>query len=109
MENNGQQKTGPNQESEKLRKEVIDDLGSKTPKQATIYEDTVKDLNAKILKVTMTIKEEFSELSKFLEEMPVTVPDEAHPDVELKSLILYYHSLNSLLNKYRLEHPHKHV
>jgi len=107
MENNGPQETGPNQESEKLKKEVGNEL--KAPKKALIYEDTVQDLNAKILKVTMTIKEEFSELSKFLEEMPVTIPDEAHPDLELKRLILYYHSLNSLLGMYRLEHPHRNV
>ncbi len=64
-----------------------------------------KDLNAKILKVTMTIKDQYPELSDFLEEMPATIPSEENVEITLKNLSAYYESLNSLLNKYKLEHP----
>ena len=37
---------------------------------------TEAELNADILKVTMTIKDEYPELSKYISEMPVTVPNE---------------------------------
>ncbi len=63
-----------------------------------------KELNAKILKITMTIKDQHPELSKYIEEMPVTIPDEKHPEITLKSLKAYYDSLNAILNKYTIEH-----
>lgn len=69
--------------------------------------ETEKDLNSKILKITMTIKEQYPELSKYLEEMPVTIPDEKNPEITLKNLKAYYDSLNSVLDKYILEHPEK--
>lgn len=68
-------------------------------------EEIEKDLNAKILKVTMTIKEHYPELVGFLEEMPETIPDEKDPEITLKNLSAYYESLNSMLSKYKLEHP----
>jgi hypothetical protein len=59
-----------------------------------------KILNAKILKITMTIKEDFPELLKYLDEMPVTIPREEHPEVTAKNLSAYYDSLMALLGKY---------
>lgn len=70
-----------------------------------IKAETEKELNEKILKITMTIKGQYPELSKYVEEMTVTIPDEKHPDVTLKNLKEYYDSLNAMLNKYLLEHP----
>ncbi len=61
---------------------------------------TEKEFNENILKITMRIKDQYPELSKYLEEMPVTIPDEKHPDITLKNLKAYYDSLCSLLNKY---------
>ena len=62
--------------------------------------ETENELNAKILKITITIKDQHPELSKYIEEMPVTIPDEKHPDITRKNLQEYYDSLNSILNKY---------
>lgn len=62
------------------------------------------ELNSKILKITMTIKDQYPELSKYIEEMPVTIPDKKNPEITLKNLKAYYDSLNSMLNKYILEH-----
>lgn len=69
------------------------------------YEQIEKDLNSKILKITMRIKDHYPELSHFLEEMPVTVPTENDPEITLNHLKTYYESLNSLLNKYKVDYP----
>ncbi len=70
-------------------------------------EEIEKDLNLKILKVTMTIKEQYPELSGFLEEMPVTVPSEGNVVITLENLSDYYESLNFILSKYKLNHPER--
>jgi hypothetical protein len=69
--------------------------------------ETENELNAKILKITMTIKDKHPELSKYIEEMNATIPDEKNPEITLKNLNTYYDSLNALLSKYILEHPDK--
>jgi hypothetical protein len=72
-----------------------------------IYKETEKDLNYNILKITMTIKDQCPELSKYLEEMQETIPDEKNPEITTKNLKAYYDSLDSMLNKYILEHSDK--
>lgn len=62
------------------------------------------ELNLKILNITMTIKEHYPELSKYIEEMEVTIPDEKNPHITPKNLKTYYESLSSMLTKYILEH-----
>jgi hypothetical protein len=69
--------------------------------------ETEKELNAKILRITMTIKNQYPELSKYIEEMPITVPDEKNPEITLTNLNMYYDSLNSMLNKYIEENHNK--
>ena len=71
----------------------------------TISDDAEKNLNAKILKITMTIMEQYPELSKYIEEIPVTIPNEKIPEITLDNLKAYFESLNAMLNKYKLEHP----
>ena len=72
--------------------------------QLATYTQIEADLNAKILEVTMSIRQEFPELSKFIEEMPVTVPDKKDPAVTLTNLKGYHESLGLMLNKYRKDH-----
>lgn len=67
--------------------------------------ETEKELNALILGITLKIKDKHPELSKYIEEMPVTIPDTKDPEITLKNLRSYYDSLNALLTKYLLEHP----
>lgn len=67
------------------------------------YTEIEKDLNSKILKVTMTIREQYPELSEFLEEMPVTIPKEENPEINLEILKNYYQSLSLMLYKYKVE------
>lgn len=67
--------------------------------------ETEEFLNTEILTITLTIKEKYPELSKYIEEMPITVPDEKDPEVTRKNLKIYYETLKYVLNKYILEHP----
>ena len=65
---------------------------------------TEKELNENISKITMTIREEFPELIKFLNEMPETIPDVLHPEITIKILQDYFNSLENLLVKYASNH-----
>jgi hypothetical protein len=65
---------------------------------------TETELNENILKITMTIRNEFPELMKFLNEMPVTIPNEQSPEINNKILQEYYNSLETLLRKYAPNH-----
>jgi len=68
------------------------------------YEDLEKEWNAKILEVIMTIKAQYPELSKYIEEMTVTIPDRKNPEVTLTNLKTYYKSLCAMLTKYKEDH-----
>ena len=62
--------------------------------------ETEKKLNDAILKLTLKIQNEYPELSKYLIEMPVTIPDTNNPEINIKILNDYYESLNTILHKY---------
>jgi len=64
-----------------------------------------KILIEKIMSITGLIKEKHPELMSFIEEMPITIPNENDPKLNLKSLNDYYISLNNFLTKYEIEHP----
>ena len=116
MENNSKEKktvaavkanADLNQKIEKIEKQIQPALYEQSLDKTVINLEPEKDLNAKILEITMRIKNQYPELSKYLDEMPVTIPDEKHPEITSKNLKEYYDSLNLLLNKYILEHPNK--
>lgn len=60
-------------------------------------------INASILSITMLIKDKYPELSKYIEEMPVTIPTDSDPEITLKNLKSYLDSLVNILNGYKLE------
>jgi len=64
------------------------------------FMETEKDINAKILAVTLKIQSEHPELAELLTEMPVTIPNEDSPEINVKVLNDYYESLKNLLKKY---------
>ena len=72
-------------------------------RESLCYLETEKYWNDKILKTTMYIKENYPELSKYLGEMPVTIPNENKIEITLNDLKKYYNSLASLLGKYIVE------
>jgi hypothetical protein len=61
-------------------------------------------LNANILKVTNTIRNEFPELLKFLNEMPETIPAVESPEINIQVLENYYESLRTILRRYAPDH-----
>jgi hypothetical protein len=65
---------------------------------------TEKELNADILAITMIIQERFPELSKYLAEMPATIPNVSSPEITTKTLQDYYDSLKILLKDYDINH-----
>lgn len=60
-------------------------------------------INESILSITMLIKDKYPELSKYIEEMPVTIPIDGEPEVTLKNLKSYFDSLSAILNRYKVE------
>jgi hypothetical protein len=66
--------------------------------------ESEKELNSKILEITMTIREKYPELYEHLGEMPVTIPNIENPEINNKNLREYYDSLKSILKNYEHEH-----
>lgn len=85
--------------------EINPEIRDENPKTIFNYADVEKELNSKILKITLKINEHYPELSKYLEEMPVTIPVDKKPEITLHILSAYYKSLDLLLNTYIKEHP----
>jgi len=75
--------------------------------EGTFDQTEEKVLNNKILALTLKISEEHPELLKYLDEMPISVPDENHPAVNLKNLQIYHDSLCVLFKNYKVEHRAK--
>lgn len=61
---------------------------------------TENKINKAILKITMKINEQCPELSKYILEMPVTIPNLENPEINSIALQDYYHSLETLLKDY---------
>ena len=61
---------------------------------------TEKELNTAILNITMKIKGQSPELSKYILEMPVTIPNMENPEINRKALQDYYNSLEIFLKDY---------
>ncbi len=68
---------------------------------------TEKELNSDILEITIKIKGQFPELSKYILEMPVTIPNTDNPEINRKALRDYYDSLDVLLKDYIENHNTK--
>ena len=62
------------------------------------YEKAEKELNSKMLNISLKINNKYPELSEYLDEMPVVIVIEKKPEITLKGLSSYYYSLNVLLN-----------
>ena len=70
---------------------------------------TIEEINQKILLKTLDIKTNYPELSKYIEEMPVTIPNLENPQITLQNLKEYYHSLNFLVTNYASTHIAKKI
>lgn len=61
-------------------------------------------LLTRITELTSKIETNYPELYRFLEENPITLPVEAHPEVHKKELQDYLESLEQLLEKHLKTH-----
>lgn len=68
---------------------------------------TEKELDTAILEITLKIKEQYPELSKYMLEMPDTIPNVENPKMNAKALQDYYDSLQVLLKDYIKNQPAK--
>lgn len=65
---------------------------------------TEKELNTAILDITLKIRDQFPELSKYILEMPETIPNMENPEMNRKVLQEYYESLEIMLKDYSENH-----
>lgn len=65
---------------------------------------TEEEINKAILKINMKIKEEFPEISKYIQEIPITIPDTDNPEINSKILKDYYDSLIVIVKNYSKNH-----
>lgn len=70
---------------------------------------TEAQLNADILKITLMIREHYPELSKYISEMPITIPNVESPEINAKILANYYDSLESIMKKYAQNRVHNQI
>ena len=61
---------------------------------------------AEITQVIRDIKDNYPELQKYLDERPMTLPDENDPNAKVDNKVLeeYLSSLKNLVSKYKKEH-----
>ena len=62
--------------------------------------ETEEELNAKIMELTMKIQDKHPELLEFLNELPVTIPNENNPQINRRILMDYIESLQKLLKDF---------
>ena len=62
--------------------------------------DKIKDINKKIIALTMSISVSNPELMDFFNEMNITLPDINNPKIDLYVLTDYYNSLFTLRRNY---------
>ncbi len=65
---------------------------------------TEDQINADILRITLMIQANYPELSDYLSEMPVTIPNVKSPQINIQLLTEYYNSLRVLVEKYAQSH-----
>ena len=61
---------------------------------------TTNEISKDIIATTSEIQEDYPELSKFILEMPVTIPDLANSEITANNLKDYSESLDALVTKY---------
>lgn len=68
-------------------------------------EKTEHNWSERVVNMLATINNTHPELAKYLNEMPVTLPDLKNPKLDDLAMKAYYDSLCVLLKNYSLEHP----
>jgi hypothetical protein len=63
-----------------------------------------EELNKAILRTTLLIQNNYPELIKYLNEMPITIAKEKDAKVDIKNLQDYLESLELLIDNYKVNH-----
>ncbi len=67
--------------------------------------NTIHVINNNIKNITIDIQDRYPELYRFIDEMPVTIPDLEDPQIDLDNLETYYDSLSYLQQGYIINKP----
>ena len=59
------------------------------------------ELNEMIIGIKNLITTKYPELQKFLDEMPITIPTEDSPEINIEILSSYYNSLYDMVEDYK--------
>ncbi|MGY0391235.1 hypothetical protein ACW5R3_01590 [Bizionia sp. KMM 8389] len=65
---------------------------------------TATELLTEISTVTREIESKYPEVYEHLDEIPMTIPDQANPDISTEELSNYLESLQNIIKKYKKEH-----
>ncbi|MEH0155772.1 hypothetical protein V6R21_16605 [Limibacter armeniacum] len=60
----------------------------------------LKDLLQEISLITLEIEDNYPELYQYLDENPITIPSNAHPEMDFETMKSYLQSLKELLKKH---------
>lgn len=90
---------------EQIHKEIQPALYETAPLETSSGHETQEDWTRKILELTATISKHYPELTKYIEEMTITIPNDKHPEISMASLRSYYDSINTMLINYINELP----
>lgn len=71
--------------------------------QPNVNAAEAEEINQKILEIKNEIFTNYPELTKFLNEMPVTTTDVDPNNISIKDLKEYYNSLKAMVKKYEEE------
>lgn len=66
--------------------------------------ENIQKLLLKISEVTRDLETNYPEVYEFLDENPITIPNQEDPKIGAKELQNYLDSLNDLIQKYKEEH-----
>ena len=81
MEKHSKEKALPVKHTANRHGKIKPDISGQKLEKGNTYEEAEKEWNSKILKITLQISEQYPELSKYLEEMPVTIPVDKKPEI----------------------------
>ena len=68
---------------------------------------TLQDIQNQIIRLTTSIEVNYPELYATLDENPITIPSEVHPDMNINIMEDYLKSLKQILKQYSKTHNKK--
>ncbi|MFD2915767.1 hypothetical protein [Psychroserpens luteus] len=68
---------------------------------------TLQDIENQIIRLTTSIEVNYPELYANLDENPITIPTEIHPDMDVAIMEEYLESLKEILKEYTKTHNKK--